>query len=62
MEEERDEFLKRLNKSGVDMEEVIGKVMAGEMSLKEANARMDACAATLKQLNVELRARRPAQK
>ena len=62
MEAERDEFLERLNKSGDDMEEVIGMVMTGEMSFKEANARMDACAATLKQLNVELKARNHGQK
>jgi len=62
MREKRDEFLDRLNKSGEDMEEVMEKVMAGEMSHKEASARMDACAAILRQLNVELRARRPVQK
>jgi hypothetical protein len=62
MQDKRDEFLERLNKSGEDMEEVMEKVMAGEMSHKEASERMDACAAILKQLNVELRAGRPAHK
>jgi hypothetical protein len=61
--EERDELLERLNKSAGDVEEVIEKVMAGEISIKEARERTTACTITLKQLNLALRAERgsPAQ-
>ena len=50
MAEERDEFLERLNKSAGDVEEVIEKVLAGEISVKEGSERTEACTTTLKQL------------
>jgi hypothetical protein len=58
MPEERDEFLGRVNKSVGVVEEVIEKIMADTISVKEASERTEACTTTLKQLNLELRARR----